>query len=195
MIPVANGIPFRCKLLKLFLPKPPPAMTNTLAIPSGFSSSKSSPVSSKLPAVIPKSPETYWSVNTSSGVPYLSTYLPSIHKIWSDTRFAISSSWSDMITVRFFCLLSLWSIDKNSSLYFISRYEVGSSNTIISGCWHIARDSMTRCLCPSLIFVKSLSFICDTLTSSIASSTAFLSSSESTPNRPVYGYLPVATTS
>jgi iron complex transport system ATP-binding protein len=93
-----------------------------------------------------KSPETYWSVNTSSGVPYLSTYLPSIHKIWSDTRFAISSSWSDMITVRFFCLLSLWSIDKNSSLYFISRYEVGSSNTIISGCWHIARDSITRCL-------------------------------------------------
>lgn len=130
----ANGIPFRCKLLKLFLPKPPPAMTNILALPSGFSSSKSSPVSSKLPAVIPKSPETYWSVNTSSGVPYLSTYLPSIHKIWSDTRFAISSSWSDMITVRFFCLLSLWSIDKNSSLYFISRYEVGSSNTIISGC-------------------------------------------------------------
>ena len=59
-------------------------------------------------------------------VPYLSTYLPSIHKIWSDTRFAIASSWSDMITVRFFCLLSLWSIDKNSSLYFISRYDAVS---------------------------------------------------------------------
>ena len=54
---------------------------------------------------------------------------------------------------------------------------------------------MTRCFCPSLVFVKSRSARSSMCTNLTASSTIFQSSFDKTPNLPVYGYRPVATTS
>ena len=58
---------------------------------------------------------------------------------------ASPSSCNDMITVRFFWRFNCWSTDKNSNLYLISRYEVGSSSTIICGSWQIALASIILC--------------------------------------------------
>ncbi len=89
------------------------------------------------------------------------------------------------MTVSPFSLDSCCRADRNSSLYRISRKEVGSSSTRISGSWLMALASMTLCLWPSLIFVKSTSASSDTPTSSIASSTALLSRADNLPNLPV----------
>ena len=108
---------------------------------------------------------------------------------------ARSISCKDIMTVICFSFAIRRRIASSSSLCLTSRKEVGSSSTMISGSWQIARARSTRCRCPSLIALKSRLPSSFAWTAHIASSTFFSSSRERMPSLPVYGYRPVATMS
>ena len=178
------------------MPVPAPASTNTSGVsPAGFFSSMLPKSGSKYPSSMSYSFRMACSSNTSPGAPKPNCVSPFTVRMRSATFSARSISWSDMMTVMFFLRAMRVRMVSRSSLWRTSRNDVGSSSSIISGCWAMARASSTRWRWPSLMALKSRSASSSAWTVSIASSTMRWSSPRSTPSRPVYGYRPVATTS
>ncbi len=110
----------------------------------------------------------------------------------SDTRCAKSNSCRDRTTVNCRSATNSFKVESSSNLWRISRNEVGSSRTKISGSWHKARASKTRWRWPSLMAEKGRSDKSEARTWARAWSTFSQSDLERTPMRPVYGYRPAA---
>ena len=127
----------------------------------------------------------YSGVKISSGGPWRAITSPRTHTTQSLIFWASSSSWRDIITASLRVRTMSFKMASSSSLWRMSRKEVGSSSTSTSGSWFNARASSTRCRCPSLIREKSRSASPAAWTSSRHLAVFSRSSGVRMPSRPV----------
>ena len=127
----------------------------------------------------------YSAEKISSGGPWRSIRSPRTQTTQSLTFWARSSSWRLMSTASCRRRTMSFSMASSSSLWRMSRKEVGSSSTSTSGSWHRARASSTRWRWPSLMREKSCSASPEAWTSSRHWDTFSRSSRLRMPSRPV----------
>ena len=107
----------------------------------------------------------------------------------------IGRSWDTMTTVRFLFLDRSLTRSRTSNCMFMSRCRVGSSISMMSGVWAMARAMMTLCLSPPLMVLMCLSAIPIMPVCSIASLTMASSSIPESLNVSWKGILPISTIS